>query len=203
VVNLLSHRRRGRFRLHFQRGGHDTVDRAAAPSEARALADFVDNSSASLAPLRFLPQGRCVILLHTLPDGASHFDWLSESIAPAGNQASGGVAQASDDERSLIAFRASQSVAALQPGQSLLVDQLPNHRRLYLDFEGPISGDRGSVRRVNTGVVEHAAAEAGTDRLRIRWHHRSNKGIIQSLEIRKQTTGHWLARCETCVPASE
>lgn len=28
---------------------------------------------------------------------------------------------------------------------------LPPHRRVYLDYEGPISNDRGSVRRVESG----------------------------------------------------
>ena len=34
------------------------------------------------------------------------------------------------------------------------VESLPNHRRAYLDYEGPISGDRGSVRRVAAGMFE-------------------------------------------------
>ncbi len=30
--------------------------------------------------------------------------------------------------------------------------QLPDHRLAYLDYEGPISGDRGAVRRVASGT---------------------------------------------------
>ena len=29
--------------------------------------------------------------------------------------------------------------------------ELPDHRRAYLDYEGPVSGDRGSVTRVEAG----------------------------------------------------
>jgi DNA polymerase Ligase (LigD) len=31
---------------------------------------------------------------------------------------------------------------------------LPNHRRAYLDYEGPVSGQRGSVRRVAEGTFQ-------------------------------------------------
>jgi len=34
------------------------------------------------------------------------------------------------------------------------VEPLPDHRVAYLDYEGPVSGDRGSVRRVDRGDFE-------------------------------------------------
>jgi hypothetical protein len=49
------------------------------------------------------------------------------------------------------------------PGHSLTEPdaiRLPNHRLEYLDFEGPVSGDRGHVSRVDRGeyvVVEETA----------------------------------------------
>lgn len=39
------------------------------------------------------------------------------------------------------------------------------HRRLYLDYEGPISGDRGSVRRVDAGTYERRSAAPGVFRV--------------------------------------
>jgi hypothetical protein len=42
-----------------------------------------------------------------------------------------------------------------QPPQGGLVisaQRLPDHRLIYLDFEGPISGGRGSVRRWDSGT---------------------------------------------------
>jgi hypothetical protein len=34
------------------------------------------------------------------------------------------------------------------------IEQLPDHRRIYLEYEGPVSGRRGSVRRVASGAYE-------------------------------------------------
>ena len=45
--------------------------------------------------------------------------------------------------------------------QSVKAVQLPNHRLLYLDYEGPISDNRGEVRRVDQGTcyVEHQTVD--------------------------------------------
>ena len=32
--------------------------------------------------------------------------------------------------------------------------RIADHRKLYLDYEGPISGDRGHVTRIDAGMVE-------------------------------------------------
>jgi hypothetical protein len=37
-------------------------------------------------------------------------------------------------------------------GQDLPARALPHHRRIYLDYEGDISGDRGRVRRIDEGT---------------------------------------------------
>ncbi len=37
-------------------------------------------------------------------------------------------------------------------GQDLPARALPDHRRIYLEYEGDISGDRGSVRRIDEGT---------------------------------------------------
>lgn len=37
-----------------------------------------------------------------------------------------------------------------------VLDELPEHRRAYLEYEGPISRDRGSVTRVEDGEVRVA-----------------------------------------------
>jgi hypothetical protein len=36
--------------------------------------------------------------------------------------------------------------------QSTSITRLPDHRREYLDYEGPISGDRGTVTRIARGT---------------------------------------------------
>jgi len=44
---------------------------------------------------------------------------------------------------------------------------LHEHRRLYLDYEGPLSGNRGSVRRWDTGVFHWLADEPDCARLEL------------------------------------
>ena len=41
-----------------------------------------------------------------------------------------------------------------QVGTSLRAEQLPDHRRKYLDYEGPVSDDRGTVSRWDSGTYE-------------------------------------------------
>jgi hypothetical protein len=82
---------------------------------------------------------RSVILRHMLPDGSWHRDWL---IEPPGDSPF--------DERSadLVSFRLPPD--APTPGDSggcFECERLPPHRRLYLSYEGEVSGGRGRVVR--------------------------------------------------------
>ena len=49
----------------------------------------------------------------------------------------------------LMAWALSAEPAACQPVEALA---LPEHRRHYLDYEGPLSADRGTVRRWDLGT---------------------------------------------------
>ncbi len=40
------------------------------------------------------------------------------------------------------------------PGASIAAWQLPDHRKAYLDYEGPISNNRGHVTRCDAGTYE-------------------------------------------------
>jgi len=40
------------------------------------------------------------------------------------------------------------------PGAVIQAEALPDHRRMYLDYEGPISGNRGEVQRWDSGEYE-------------------------------------------------
>ena len=46
------------------------------------------------------------------------------------------------------------------PGLEIVAGALPDHRLAYLDFEGAVSGDRGTVRRLDRGTY---AATLWTD----------------------------------------
>ncbi|MBN2473468.1 MAG: hypothetical protein JXB62_02580 [Pirellulales bacterium] len=80
-----------------------------------------------------------VILRHNSPRGL-HWDLMIES---------GGV---------LRTWALSQPPA---PGAEIACESLPDHRAAYLDYEGPISGERGSVSRWDHGtcrIVEQGEA---------------------------------------------
>jgi hypothetical protein len=41
-----------------------------------------------------------------------------------------------------------------EPGRSIKATALGDHRRMYLDYEGPVSGDRGQVTRWDGGTFQ-------------------------------------------------
>jgi hypothetical protein len=91
-----------------------------------------------------------VLLEHTMPDGSAHFDWMLQS----------------DDGRpGLVTFRVTSRVD--QPSvQRFEAVRIGRHREAYLTYEGPISGGRGSVRRVAAGicrVLEETADRVGVE----------------------------------------
>lgn len=49
---------------------------------------------------------------------------------------------------------------------SIPAEALPEHRRLYLDYEGPISGGRGEVQRWDAGDYELISEQPGEIELR-------------------------------------
>ncbi|HEX4590592.1 MAG TPA: DNA polymerase ligase N-terminal domain-containing protein [Gemmataceae bacterium] len=74
---------------------------------------------------------RFVILDHDHP--SRHWDFLLES-GPA--------------------LRSWRLLAEPQRGQSIAAELLPDHRPIYLDYEGPVSGDRGRVSRWDAGIFD-------------------------------------------------
>lgn len=56
-----------------------------------------------------------------------------------------------------------------KPGESscLAAEALADHRTAYLDYEGPVSGGRGAVTRVDQGTVD--VLEERPDMLRLRF----------------------------------
>lgn len=96
---------------------------------------------------------RAVLLHHRLPSEAeSHFDWLIEQFEGDDPQ-----------ERALAAFRLASSEAVLEVG-SFSAIRIPDHRRLYLDFEGDVSRGRGAVVRVSSGRV--ISADLGDEQIK-------------------------------------
>src|SRR5438477_1022912 len=101
-----------------------------------------------------------VLLEHDLPDETHHFDWL--------------IARDPKGVQPLMCFRISARLDQLKPGDSLDAVQIDDHRGAYLEYEGPVSGDRGVVRRLCQGDLARLPAEtpplAAGDRVIIQWH---------------------------------
>ncbi len=89
---------------------------------------------------------RMVLLLHELPDGSAHFDWMIQR-PQAG--------------RGLITFRVSARIDLLEQG-SFRAQRLADHREVYLSVEGPVSGGRGTVTRLAQGEATLVQEGDGT-----------------------------------------
>jgi hypothetical protein len=76
------------------------------------------------------------------------------------------------------------------PGCSLVCESLPDHRRLYLDYEGPVSGGRGTVAREDRGTYE-VLAEA-EDRLSVDLRGEKLSGRLDL--VRLAEPGRWQLR---------
>lgn len=90
---------------------------------------------------------RVVLLLHE-GHGAAHIDLLIER-----------------DDGPLVTYRAPVGVSLLLDGgheAAFDAERLPEHRRVYLDYEGAVSNNRGSVRRIATlSLVSFAESPTG------------------------------------------
>jgi hypothetical protein len=88
---------------------------------------------------------RFVILRHEL-EGEVHWDLMLDDDQAAGH---------SDDDRSLLTWSLSENPLAAHGADTVIpARRLADHRRLYLDYEGPISGNRGTVTRIEQGEFQ-------------------------------------------------
>lgn len=96
---------------------------------------------------------RYVILEHDHP--VLHWDFMLEA---------GGV------------LRTWRLESAPKGGDEITAEPLPDHRLHYLDYEGPVSGDRGTVKRWDRGTYEPAAA---SERVEVTLAGEQLQGIAQ------------------------
>ena len=64
------------------------------------------------------------------------------------------------------------------------LERLPDHRAAYLDYEGPVSGNRGNVRRIDRGQLD-ILTQSDTE-----WLLRINSGPLLRLTV---AAPHWRA----------
>ena len=79
---------------------------------------------------------RSVLLRHDLPDGTWHYDWLIEREDRLGGAT----------DPTLMTFRV--MVRPDEAGGGFDAEHRPDHRRVYLEYEGSVGGGRGNVTRV-------------------------------------------------------
>lgn len=112
-----------------------------------------------------------VVLLHKQPSCTDHFDWLIDQPKL-------------DADHRLLTFRSSS-----RPDQSdsFIAQQAPDHRAIYLNYEGPISNNRGEVTRINKGEV--LRWDQGNTRISalIQWPNQR----IKYTALRENNSGEW------------
>ena len=85
-------------------------------------------------PNNQIAQRRFVVLLHALPTGESHFDLMIE------------------DGDALATWRVDSDPALVSTDRPVMCTRIDDHRPVYLDYEGPVSRNRGDVRRHDSGT---------------------------------------------------
>jgi hypothetical protein len=87
---------------------------------------------------------RFVLLNHDWPTGprASHYDLMFEV---------GEVLRTWSLAQLPQAWNGIEGDATIASENAVHADRLPDHRRAYLEYEGPVSGERGTVRRLDRG----------------------------------------------------
>jgi hypothetical protein len=120
-----------------------------------------------------------VVLRHDLPDGSHHFDWL--------------IAQDQNGTMPLRSFRIAQALHELRPSETLSANNIQDHRPAYLNYEGPVSGERGTVKQVARGTIR----VSGKSMVEIRWGQspENRPGMIQALQLVREKNLSWKVIC--------
>ena len=73
-----------------------------------------------------------------------------------------------------------------EPAQFIGAEPIADHRRVYLDYDGPISGGRGQVTRWDLG--EYELLSETPSRIELRLHGRRITGKVA---LERQERGQW------------
>lgn len=100
-----------------------------------------------------------VLLRHDTRHGA-HYDWLFAPPAALG-----------DPQAPLWSARVGHPSWCWPVTRHWSVHQLDDHRCAYLAYQGPVSGDRGSVKRIDAGHVRPVLWSAGRIVINLQFQH--------------------------------
>ncbi|MFT5422297.1 MAG: hypothetical protein ACI89L_000054 [Phycisphaerales bacterium] len=131
------------------------------PEEPRNNTDYDGLSTPRPEPMPEPEPGRWCLLRHDLPDGSWHLDLL---IAPGPESE---PEPDFDPARPLFTLRLPGQTLPLpnHPDcQGFQAERIADHRAVYLDYEGPVSGGRGRVTRLASGTAgEFSTGDGGRD----------------------------------------
>lgn len=118
-----------------------------------------------------------VLLVHTLPNGESHYDWM--------------IASDVIGRFSLYTFRLPHRLDLMAPGEETIGDRIGDHRAAYLTYEGPVSGDRGEVERIAAGSIDHLGQWPHCWRLDVTWDQPGESPVRQSIDLARHCNHQW------------
>jgi hypothetical protein len=95
----------------------------------------------------------------------------------------------SDGKEPLMTFRIPRRLDELNAGESMEAESLGDHRPRYLHYEGPLSDNRGSVKRIATGQLRASHNEAGESEYEIHWDSGTAQGRVQRILLQKSPKG--------------
>ena len=73
--------------------------------------------------------------------------------------------------------------APIAPGREVPARALPDHRLVYLEYEGAVSGGRGTVRRVDAGQYEARTWAADLVRIRLTGAQLSGEAELRRIQV--------------------
>ncbi len=138
---------------------------------------WIDPTRTDQVPAAVILMPRFVILRHEMPASewaGTHWDFMLEQ---------NGV---------LRTWALSEEP---QIGREIAASQLADHRLAYLDYEGPISGNRGGVTQWDAGEYEFLSSSA--DEIKLRLRGRRLEGTI-ALSQQSGTDQRWRFSFSTC-----
>lgn len=118
---------------------------------------------------------RFVILFHAHPTEGDHYDLMIE------------------DGASLATWRIEQSPDSLAAGQSIACQPIGDHRLAYLEYEGPVSGDRGHVTRHDAGNCTMSDRSSSPTRLLFDGGRLKGRFVMERVE---STPDQWRLRLD-------
>ncbi|MCA9075725.1 MAG: hypothetical protein KDA93_11875 [Planctomycetaceae bacterium] len=75
-----------------------------------------------------------------------------------------------------------------QSGVDFRATELPDHRRMYLDYEGPVSGDRGTVRRWDAGTYSISGESSNELTIDIAGEHTCGTITLRKTDVADEWT---------------